>query len=418
MRQRLHQFALSLITVLIALFSATAPTHAYSVLSHESIIDSMWDDTLLKLLQRKFPNATPEELKAAHAFAYGGCIIQDMGYYPFGSRFFTDLTHYVRSGDFVEAMLQNAQNINEYAFALGSLAHYAADNNGHRIGINHAVPLLYPKLQRKFGNEVAYEDDPGAHLKTEFGIDVLQVARGRYVSDRYRQFIGFEVSKPLLERAFLDTYGLKLDDVFGNVDLAIGSYRRGVSSIIPKMTRVAWELKKDDIEKTIPGITREKFLFNLSRASFEQEWGKNYKEPGFGTKVIAFLVRWVPKVGPFRVLQFRTPTPEVEKLYLESVNATLASYRQLLAAEAAGRRDLTNQNLDLGKSIQYGSYKMADETYEKLLEKLSKQKSASVPADLQANIRGFYKASQPKSIVRLLDKLKLTASNGAAKHNR
>jgi len=407
-----------LITVLIALFSAAAPTHAYSVLSHESIIDSMWDDTLLKLLQRKFPNATPEELKAAHAFAYGGCIIQDMGYYPFGSRFFTDLTHYVRSGDFVEAMLQNAQNINEYAFALGSLAHYAADNNGHRIGINHAVPLLYPKLQRKFGNEVAYEDDPGAHLKTEFGIDVLQVARGRYVSDRYRQFIGFEVSKPLLERAFLDTYGLKLDDVFGNVDLAIGSYRRGVSSIIPKMTRVAWELKKDDIEKTIPGITREKFLFNLSRASFEQEWGKNYKEPGFGTKVIAFLVRWVPKVGPFRVLQFRTPTPEVEKLYLESVNATLASYRQLLAAEAAGRRDLTNQNLDLGKSIQYGSYKMADETYEKLLEKLSKQKSASVPADLQANIRGFYTASQPKSIVRLLDKLKLTASNGAAKHNR
>ena len=247
---------------------------------------------------------------------------------------------------------------------------------------------------------------------------MLQVARGRYVSDRYRQFIGFEVSKPLLERAFLDTYGLKLDDVFGNVDLAIGSYRRGVSSIIPKMTRVAWELKKDDIEKTIPGITREKFLFNLSRASFEQEWGKNYKEPGFGTKVIAFLVRWVPKVGPFRVLQFRTPTPEVEKLYLESVNATLASYRQLLAAEAAGRRDLTNQNLDLGKSIQYGSYKMADETYEKLLEKLSKQKSASVPADLQANILGFYKASQPKSILRLLDKLKLTTSSGAAKQNR
>jgi len=368
----------------------------------------MWDDTLLKLLQRKFPKATPEELKAAHAFAYGGCIIQDMGYYPFGSRFFTDLTHYVRSGDFVEAMLRNAQNINEYAFALGSLAHYAADNNGHRIAINHAVPLLYPKLKRKFGNEVAYEDDPGAHLKTEFGIDVLQVARGRYVSDRFRQFIGFEVSKPLLERAFLDTYGLELDDVFGNVDLAIGSYRRSVSSIIPKMTRVAWELKKDDIEKTIPGITREKFLYNLSRASFEKEWGKNYKEPGFGTKVIAFLVRVVPKIGPFRVLQFRTPTPEVEKLYLESVNATLASYRQLLAAEAAGRRDLINHNLDLGKSIQFGSYKMADETYGKLLEKLSKQKSASVPADLQANILGFYKTSQSKSIEQLLVKLKST----------
>ena len=398
---------------------ATTPTYAYSVLSHESIIDSVWDETIVKLLQQRFPNATAEELRTAHAFAYGGCIIQDMGYYPFGSRFFTDLTHYVRSGDFVEAMLRNAQNINEYAFALGSLAHYAADNNGHRIAINHAVPLLYPKLFRRFGNEVAYEDDPGAHLKTEFGIDVLQVARGRYVSDRYRQFIGFEVSKPLLERAFLDTYGLELDDVFGDVDLAIGSYRRGVSSIIPKMTKVAWELKKDDIEKSIPGITREKFLYNLSRASFEKEWGKNYREPGFGTKLIAFLVRLVPKVGPLQVLQFRTPTPEVEKLYLESVEATLASYRQFLAAEGAGRRDLPNENLDLGKLIQYGRYKMADETYEKLLEKLAKAKSASVPADLQANILGFYKGPpQSKSISRLFEKLKLTTNGGAAKQNR
>jgi hypothetical protein len=410
---------LSLTAILAALLFAATPTYAYSVLSHESIIDSMWDETIVKLLQRRFPNATAEDLQAAHAFAYGGCIIQDMGYYPFGARFFTDLTHYVRSGDFVEAMLRNAQDINEYAFALGSLAHYAADNNGHRIAINRAVPLLYPKLLGKFGNEVAYEDDPGAHLKTEFGIDVLQVARGRYVSDRYRQFIGFEVSKPLLERAFLDTYGLELDDVFGNVDLAIGSYRRSVSSIIPKMTRVAWELKKDDLEKSIPGITRDKFLYNLSRASFEKEWGKNYKEPGFGTKAIAFLVRLVPKIGPFRVLQFRTPTPEVEKLYLESVEAALASYRQFLAAEAAGRRDLPNQNLDLGKPIQYRSYKMADQTYEKLLEKLAKGKSASVPADLQANIVSFYKGPpQSKSISRLFAKLKLNTNGSGAKQNR
>jgi zinc dependent phospholipase C len=301
------------------------------------------------LVHQRFPNATAEDLKAAHAFAYGGCIIQDMGYYPFGSHFFTDLTHYVRSGAFVEAMLRNAQNINDYAFALGSLAHYAADNNGHRIAINRAVPLLYPKLQRKFGNEVTYEDDPGAHLKTEFGIDVLQVARGRYVSDRYRQFIGFEVSKPLLERAFLETYGLELDDVFGDVDLAIGSYRRSVSSIIPKMTRVAWELKKDDIEKSIPGITRQTFLYNLSRASFEKQWGKNYRESGFGTKVIAFLVRWVPKVGPFKALEFRTPTPEVEKLFAQSIDATLAQYRSLLAAEAARSLQLANERASCKK---------------------------------------------------------------------
>jgi hypothetical protein len=402
---------------LVAFLSATTSTYGYSVLAHESIIDSMWDETLSKLAHQRFPNTTAEELKAAHAFAYGGCIIQDLGYYPFGSHFFTDLVHYVRSGDFVEAMLRNAQNINEYAFALGSLAHYAADNNGHRIGINRAVPLLYPKLKRKFGNDVTYEDDPGAHLKTEFGIDVLQVARGRYVSDRYRQFIGFEVSKPLLERAFLETYGVELDDVFGNVDLAIGSYRRSVSSIIPKMTRVAWELNKDDIEKSIPGITREKFLYNLSRASFEKEWGKTYREPGFGTKVIALFVRLVPKIGPFRVFQFRMPTPDVEKLFMQSIETTLVQFRSLLAAEAAGRGRLANENLDLGKPVQYGSYKMADETYEKLLEKLVEQKSAKIPADLQANIISFYKGPPPKSIARLLDKLKLTTSNRDAKQD-
>ena len=145
--------------------------------------------------------------------------------------------------------------------------------------------------------------------------------------------------------------------------------------------------------------------------------GKDYREPGFGTKFIALLVRLVPKVGPLRVLQFRTPTPEVEKLYVESVEATLASYRQLLAAEAADRRDLPNENLDLGKAVQYGSYKMADETYEKLLEKLAKAKSASVPADLQANILSFYsEPPQSKSITRLFEKLKL--HGGAAKQNR
>ena len=76
---------------------------AYAVLSHEAIIDSAWDANIRPLLLKRFPNATPEEMKEAHGYAYGGVIIQDMGYYPHGSKFFSDLTHYVRSGDFVSA---------------------------------------------------------------------------------------------------------------------------------------------------------------------------------------------------------------------------------------------------------------------------------------------------------------------------
>ena len=122
----------------------------YSVLTHETIVDAAWDQDIVPLLLRRFPNATREELHNAHAFAYGGAIIQDLGYYPFGNKFFSDLTHYVRSGDFVIALIEESQNLNEYAFALGALSHYAADNAGHEIATNYAVPLMYPKLAKKY----------------------------------------------------------------------------------------------------------------------------------------------------------------------------------------------------------------------------------------------------------------------------
>jgi len=364
--------------------------YAYSVLTHESIIDSVWDESVVKLLRKKFPNATAEDLQKARAFAYGGSILQDMGYYPFGSHFFTDLVHYVRSGDFVEAMLRDAKDLNEYAFALGALAHYTADNTGHPDAINRAVPLLYPKLRRKFGAEVTFADDPPAHLKTEFGFDVLQVAKGRYISNAYHDFIGFEVSKAVMEKAFQDTYGLELKDVFTSLDLAIGSYRRSVSSVIPAMTKVAWEMKKDEIQKTNPEITRDKFLYTLSRSAYEKEWGKDYRRPGPGTRVLAFFIRILPKIGPFRALQFRTPTPETQKLFIDSVNGTIRRYRELLAAEAARRPNLPNENLDIGRTASYGAYSGSDKTYERLVDKLARKHFDRMPSELRDNILAFY----------------------------
>src|ERR1035441_4856670 len=111
-----------------------------------------------------------------------------MGYYPFGSKYFSDLVHYVRSGDFVEALVRGAQDLDELAFALGALAHYAADNNGHPIAVNRAVAMEYPKLRAQYGDEVTYADDPPAHLKTEFGFDVAQVAQGNYAAAGYHAF--------------------------------------------------------------------------------------------------------------------------------------------------------------------------------------------------------------------------------------
>ena len=363
----------------------------YSVLTHEAIVDSLWDTSIQKLLLKRFPAATPEELKEAHAYVYGGCILQDMGYYPFSSRLFSDLTHYVRSGDFILALIRESQDIHEYAFALGALAHYAADTNGHKIATKLAVPLLYPKLRQKFGKEVTYWDDPRSHIRTEFGFDVLQVAQGRYAPESYHSFIGFQVSKPVLERAFLDTYGVELKDVFGSLDLALGSFRYSVGSIIPGMTRVAWQLKKQQVVKELPGTTRKKFLYSLSRSSYEKEWGTQYHKPGLRTRIVAWVMRIIPKAGPFKSLAFRAPTPEVEKLFMASFNATVASYRTFLESLNAGQLRLANENFDVGEPSAAGKYLGADQAYDHLLDKLAQRKFTGITPELSGNLLDYYK---------------------------
>lgn len=379
------------VALLITLVLATAQrSSGYSVLTHEAIIDTTWNDSIKPALMKRFPRASADQLREAHAYAYGGAIIQDMGYYPFGSKIFTDLVHYVRSGDFIEALLKEASDLNEYAFALGALAHYAADNEGHSIAVNPAVPVIYPKLRAKYGNRVTYADDPAAHLKTEFGFDVLQVARGKYASQAYHDFIGFEVSKPVLERAFKRTYGIELTDIFANLDLALGSYRRAVSTIIPEMTKVAWETKKDAIEKTTPGVTREKFVYGLSDADYERDWGKQYEKPGAFDKTLALFIRVIPKVGPFAPLSFKPPTPEAERMFNKSFDATLVRYRSMIRQARSGRIDLQNKDFDTGNPTRAGEYKLADETYAELLSKLAGKDFKDVTPDLRQNILAFY----------------------------
>jgi len=374
--------------VLVIFWPASAA--AYSVLSHEAIIDSAWDGNIKPLLLKRFPDATPEELREAHGYAYGGAIIQDMGYYPHGSLFFSDLAHYIRSGDFVVILLRDSKDLNEYAFALGALAHYAADTDGHRIGTNRAVPVLYPNLRKKHGDFVTYEDDPLAHVKTEFGFDVLEVAKERYAPDSYHDFIGFQVAPPLLEQAFRETYGLDLKSVLQNEEKVIGSYRRDVSGLIPRATRIAWSLKKKEIKNDVPGITRRKFLYNLSRASYEREWGKDYQRPGFWDRFLAGLYRLLPKFGPLRVLQLKTPTPETERMFEASFNATMDRYRNLLKEQGEGRLKLPNNNFDVGEFTPPGKYRMNDDTHAELLDKLAAQDFANMTPDLRAELLTFF----------------------------
>ena len=380
----------ALACLLAVALACPAPARAYAVLSHEAIIDAAWESHVKPLLVKKYPQATEEDLSRAQAYAYGGAIIQDMGYYPYGSPFFSDLTHYVRSGDFVQALLRDAEDPTEYAFALGALAHYAADNEGHRIGTNRAVPVLYPGLGKKYGDSVAYEDGKLAHVKTEFGFDVLEIAKERYAPDGYHDFIGFEVARRVLEEAFRETYGLELGSVLVNEEKALNSYRRDVSKVIPKATRIAWHLKKDEIKDDIPDATRKRFLYNLSRSNYEREWGKNYKKPSPGEIFLAFVYKLVPKFGPLKVLEFRTPTPETEHMFEASFNSTLSRYRRLLKETQEGTLQLPNDNFDLGESSGPGKYRMNDEAHATLLDKLAETKFANVTSEAKAELLHFY----------------------------
>jgi hypothetical protein len=385
----LHKALLpSAVLGLLALFFCQK-ADGYSVLTHEAIVDSTWDSAIKPLLLKRFPAATVEELTAAHAYAYGGCIIQDLGYYPFGSKFYSDLTHYVRSGDFILNLIRESQDVDEYAFALGALAHYAADNNGHRMATNVSVPLLYPTLRKRFGDSITYADDPFSHTKTEFGFDVFQAAKSRYASEAYKGFIGFQVAKPVLQRAFEDTYGMRIEHVFFNLDLAIGSYRRAVGTVLPALTKVAWQIKRQEIRKDAPGITRKKFLYNLSRSSYEKNWGATYQRPGVRSRMLAGFFRIVPRIGPFKALAFKKLTPETEKLYMAGFNASIDRYRELLAALGGGPLTLPNDNFDMGVATEAGKYTLTDAAYAKLLHKLEGHYT-QMPQDLRTDILAFY----------------------------
>lgn len=370
---------------------------AYSILSHEAIIDVSWKENIVPILRQRFSKASSEELKIAHAYAYGGSIIQDIGYYPHGNKFLSNLMHYVRSGDFIRALINDSKDLNEYAFALGALSHYSSDNDGHSLGTNLVVPILYPKLQKKFGDVVTYEDDSLAHLQAEFGFDVLEIAKQRFAPDAYHDFIGFEVSQSLFERAFREVYGLDLSSLLKNEEKAINSYRHAISSTIPKATKVAWQLKKDQIQKDIPGITRKKFLYNLSRASYEKNWGDNYEKPTFKEKLIAFFIRILPKIGPLKALKLRLPTPETEEIFEKSFNITLTEYRILLTNLSKKKIILSNENFDLGKMTARGEYHLADETYAELLKQLAELNFSTTSKSLRDNLLNFYSTSKVMS---------------------
>jgi hypothetical protein len=351
----------------------------------------MWNPALRPLLLSVYPDASPDDLKRAHGFAYGGAIIQDLGYYPHGSKEFSDMTHYVRTGDFVLALIQEAKSLDELAFALGALSHYSSDVHVHESATNPGEAILYPKLKRRFGSVITYEEDPAAHLKTEFGFDVLEVAKGRFAPQAYHDLIGFYVANDLLARAFRDTYGLELRAVFKDFDRTIGSYRRAVSLWIPRATKVAWAQREDDIKKSQPGMKRRTFVYVMRRAAYEHDWGKNYDRPSLWDRFLGVILKIIPPIGPLRALQFKMPTPQVESLFIRSFDECIQDYETQLDAERRKAIVLTNLNYDIGKPAKPGEYKLADAAYMFWVDHVASSGFSTLNPDARANILAYYR---------------------------
>jgi hypothetical protein len=389
MTRKWYKLLARAVALIVVVLVCNGTLFAYSVLTHEEIVDLAWTSEIRLLLLHRFPDLTEDQIKEAHAYAYGGSVIQDLGYYPFGNKDFSDLVHYVRTGDFVLELVRQSQDANEYAFALGALSHYASDITGHPA-VNQAVAIRYPKLRAKYGSSVRYAQDRTAHLKVEFGFDTLQVAKNRYASDQYHDFIGFKVSQELLERSFPIVYGVQLKDVLTHEDLAVGSYRFSVSRLIPQMTKVALQTHKKNLMQETPNFAKKKFLYRLSRSDYEREWGKTYTKPDFGTRVLSALLRYIPKIGPFKGLGFDNPTPQTEDLYIKSINATVDRYRALLEEERTNALVLPNCDLDSGNATRATEYSLTDNAYAGLLARLSARNFDLTSPQLRDNILEYY----------------------------
>ncbi|MEO6540249.1 MAG: zinc dependent phospholipase C family protein, partial [Ferruginibacter sp.] len=288
-------------------------------------------------------------------------------------------------------------DVNEYAFALGFLCHYMSDKYGHFIATNPSVPIVYPKMMKKYGSMVTYEQDHISHRRVEFAFDVLQTAKGNYASEAYHDFIGFNVSRSLMERAFSKTYGLNINDVFGNFSLAIETFRWSVKSLFPGLTRAAWATKKKDILKVQPTATSRSFNYRMSRENYFDEFGKKQQRPGFFSNVFAWVIRILPRVGLFRSLKIKAPGPEAEKLFIRSFDTVLLHCSAAMKTLYTADLRLANIDFDTGNETVPGEYNMADVNYGNLLLKLSENKFELLTEPLKQNILDFY--SHPNAVI-------------------
>jgi hypothetical protein len=400
------------LALLLIFLAWRQPAHAYSLLTHEQLIDLTWQDAIVPLLLSQYPDLTPQQLDQARAYAYGGCAIQDIGYYPFGDEFFSNLTHYVRSGDFVLALFRNAHNANELAFAVGALTHYIGDSLGHSQATNRAVALQFPKLAARYGDSVSYAEGKHQHVQTEFAFDVDQVAHHRLAPLSYLSRIGLNVPVHQLALAFYQTYGITEDFTGHGHIFSVKTYRFAARNLIPH-TAYALTLLYRNHEVADPTTPDAQEIEKEAAAvAIVNNWAAYRRKAGFETRLFAVLIVILPKFGPLAMTAIKGPTAAADADYMHSVVSATSTIRDrlYLFTPAADRRPLpagvtltplpnqapdqshplVNRDLDTGVPVKPGGYRLTDSTYAKLLERLTRNPQQPIPPGIKEDVQAYY----------------------------
>jgi len=379
--------------------------HAYALITHEQLVDLTWQDSIVPLLLSQYPNLTVAELDEARAYAYGGCVIQDIGYYPYGEASFSNLTHYVRPGDFVVSLLRNAHTANELAFAIGALSHYVGDTIGHPLAVNVAVPVEFPSLAAKYGNSVNYSQGRHQHVQVEFAFDIDEIVHHRVAPVRYLRHIGLRVSMRQLALAYYQTYGIT--DGFSRFRgrrVNVPAYRFAARSFIPRIAYAVTLLHRKSEPAEPASTERDDYDAQVATTAANDDWKKYQDHAGIGTYVLAGVIFILPKIGPLKLVAVKGPTEETEAKYLHSFLLSAAAFRRYLvrftvpavAANASplrphnNRHPLPNRDLDTGSVVQPGGYSLTDSTYAALLHQLALDPTQHIPPGIKEDVQAYY----------------------------
>jgi hypothetical protein len=355
--------------LVLALLLGAKPAAGFSALAHQAIVDSCWARGIAPVLEGHYPGATAAQLATARSFAYGGALLQDLGYFPGNAAFFSYLTHYVRTGDFVRALLDEARDRNELAFALGALAHYVADTEGHPTGANAVTELVFPKLRAHLGEGIPFAQAPRQHTQIEFAFDVAQVEARRYRSVEFHAGFGLQLSRRVLERAFYRTYGLPLKRVLPRTGLGLALFRFVATELLPAAARASQYRPAAQV-RLLPLPERQRYYQHINTSCFSRR-GARPDHLSIGMCGLVVLAKGLPRMGLVSQLAFRPLPLAAEATMRASFDQSLARY-QLVLADLSG--PFPNMNLDTGQPTRADDYALADHTYSVLARRLARSR--------------------------------------------